>query len=63
MANDRMITFGELKGLFGIPWCRQHIWRLEKAGTFPSRKRLGNRRVVWRFAEIRDWVDNFFDPK
>jgi predicted DNA-binding transcriptional regulator AlpA len=60
MDDDRMITFPELKSEFGIPWCRQHIWREEKAGRFPSRRTLGNRRVVWRKGDIRDFVRGFW---
>lgn len=63
MSNTRIVTFKELKSEFGIPWCRQHIWRLEKAGLFPLRKRLGNRRVVWIVIEIVEWLNKALTPK
>ena len=30
--------------------------RLEKAGRFPKRVRIGNRKIAWRRAEIESWV-------
>ena len=32
------------------------IQRLEKAGDFPRRVRLGPRAVAWRASEIEDWI-------
>lgn len=58
MSNDHFITFGGFGPTFGIPYCRQHIWRLEKAGLFPNRRRLGKRRAVWSYNEVQEWVNN-----
>jgi len=33
-----------------------HIARLEKAGSFPKRIRLGQGRVGWLEQEIEDWI-------
>jgi len=33
-----------------------HIDRLEKAGLFPKRVRLGQGRVAWVKGEIEEWV-------
>lgn len=52
------MRFVDRKGLkreFGIPWCRTHLDRLEKAGKFPKRRRLGEHRVVWVWAEIEEY--------
>jgi prophage regulatory protein len=35
----------------------QHIARLEKAGHFPKRVRLGEGRVGWIEQEVLDWVN------
>ena len=35
----------------------QHIARLEKAGKFPKRVRLGQARVAWVEAEIDEWIN------
>jgi prophage regulatory protein len=34
----------------------QHITRLEQAGKFPKRIRLGEGRVGWLESEIDDWI-------
>ena len=40
-----------------IPYTRQHIHRLEKAGQFHRRIHLGPNRVVWRLSELTAWLD------
>jgi prophage regulatory protein len=40
-----------------IPYSRSHIARLEKAGDFPKRIKLGKRRVGWCYAEVLEWID------
>jgi prophage regulatory protein len=48
--ND-FVRFKELQAV-GIPWSRVHVDRLEKAGKFPRRVRLGTNTVAWIRAEI-----------
>jgi prophage regulatory protein len=33
------------------------IWRLEKVGMFPARKRLSVGRVGWLRTEVEEWVE------
>ena len=33
-----------------------HITRLEQAGRFPKRIRLGDNRVGWLESEVDDWI-------
>lgn len=33
----------------------QHIYRLERAGKWPRRVRLGANRVAWRLADVERW--------
>ncbi len=33
------------------------VWRREKDGVFPRRKRLGANLVAWRSDEIEAWID------
>jgi len=40
-----------------VKYSPQHIARLEKAGQFPSRLRLGQNRVAWLLSEVEDWID------
>ena len=51
---DRLLGWEELRHL--IPYSRQHVARLEKAGLFPQRVKVGARRVAWRESEIREWI-------
>lgn len=51
----RVITKKELRLL--VPYTPQHISRLEKAGKFPKRIRIGERRVGWWLHEIMAWID------
>ena len=50
----RVISWRELSEM--IPFTRQHILRLEKAGKFPKRFKIGARRVAWLLSEIEAWV-------
>jgi prophage regulatory protein len=34
------------------------VWRMERAGLFPKRINLSDRRVGWKESEIEDWVDS-----
>ena len=40
-----------------VQYSAQHIGRLEKAGTFPKRIKLGQNRVAWLLSEVDDWID------
>ena len=40
-----------------VKYSPQHIARLEKAGQFPKRLRLGQNRVAWLLAEVEDWIE------
>lgn len=50
----RIITTKELRLI--VPYTPQHILRLEKAGKFPGRIRLGANRVGWRLVEVEAWL-------
>ncbi len=41
MSDFRLVDKKGLKTIYGIPYCSQHIARLEKAGKFPRRIQLG----------------------
>ena len=51
----RVITRRELRRL--VPYCPQHILRLEKKGKFPKRIKVGERRVGWWLHEVMAWLD------
>ena len=46
----RIIDWKVLKTM--QPYSRQHILRLEKAGVWPKRVKLGNNRIGWVYDEI-----------
>lgn len=40
-----------------VKYSPQHIARLEKAGQFPKRLRLGQNRVAWMLSEVEAWIE------
>ena len=40
-----------------IGYSPMHIWRLEKAGRFPRRLKLGPNSVGWVSSEIDAWIE------
>lgn len=56
MTDYKLVDKKGLKTIYGIPYSTQHIARLEKAGQFPLRKRLGSCRVAWLCVEIEAWI-------
>lgn len=50
----RIITKEELRRL--VPYCDQHLGRLERAGKFPKRLKLGENRVGWLLCEVETWI-------
>ena len=51
----RILSKRQLKEL--VLYSPQHVQRLEKAGQFPLRVRLGPSRVGWVEAEVLDWLE------
>lgn len=46
-----------------VPYSRQHIARLEAAGKFPRRVRLGQCRVGWLLEEVEGWLQEKLDQR
>lgn len=40
-----------------IPYSQNHLRRLESAGQFPRRVRIGANRVAWVRGEINEWIE------
>lgn len=55
--EKQVVSKKELKTVCGIPYSPQHIARLEAAGTFPKRIRLGQNRVAWLLSEVEEWLN------
>jgi prophage regulatory protein len=54
--SDRLLIWPQIAEL--VPYTRQHISRLERAGEFPQRVRVGANRVAWRESEIDAWIES-----
>ncbi|UYN96055.1 MAG: AlpA family phage regulatory protein [Enhydrobacter sp.] len=60
----RLLSKRQLKEL--VLYSPQHVQRLENAGKFPKRVRLGNgprARVGWLEAEVLDWLRQRIDAR
>ena len=59
MTNVRkLVSKKELKSVLGVPYCFAHIARLEAAGEFPLRVKLGQCRVAWYLDEVVEWIES-----
>ena len=54
--TQKLVNKKELKTVYGIPYSFVHIGRLEHAGRFPQRIRLGECRVAWLAEEVDEWI-------
>ena len=55
--TQKLVSKKELKSLYGVPYSFAHIARLEAAGQFPRRVKLGACRVAWLSEEVQSWID------
>lgn len=56
IVGERFVGKKELRQLVSIS--PQHIDRMEKAGLFPPRVRLGPGRVAWVLSEVTAWMND-----
>ena len=54
VVPEKLLSSTELAEM--VPYSLVHIWRLEKAGQFPKRIKLGARRVAWRSSVVSAWI-------
>ena len=55
ILRNRLIDKKELRRL--IPYSDSQVRRMEQAGTFPKRVRLGPGRVAWFLWQVLEWID------
>lgn len=60
-AADRLINAKQLR--HRVLFSQQHINRLEAAGLFPKRIRLGPARVAWSSDEVTAWMQAIVDAR
>ena len=53
-AGLGMLRFPEVRKRSGLS--RSTLWRMERAGTFPSRRQISRRAVGWVESEIDAWI-------
>jgi prophage regulatory protein len=51
---DRVVRRKQLLELIGVSCATQ--WRMEKAGQFPARIKLGKGSVGWHLTEVEEWL-------
>jgi len=49
----RLLTVREVLALVHVS--RPTLWKMRRAGTFPSAIRISPNRIAWTEASIRDW--------
>lgn len=50
----RFIRLKELESLTGLSGTT--IWRKEKGGTFPKRRKISMNSVAWLVSEVEEWM-------
>ena len=51
---DKIICIKEVQKLTNLS--RTTIWRMERAGNFPTRLSLSTSRIGWRYTDIQEWI-------
>lgn len=52
----KCLSHNEVLSLTGLSHVT--IWRMEKAGKFPPRFKLGAQKVMWDAAEVEQWLQS-----
>jgi prophage regulatory protein len=52
-----LTTYPDLDSRFGIPYCRETIWRKRQRGEFPEPIQLGDNSIAWRTSDILAWIE------
>lgn len=55
----RLVPFREVAQRVALS--RSTIWRMERAGQFPKRRRLSVNKVAWWEPEIEEWLRSRYD--
>ena len=57
----RLLRFKDVQKLVGL--ARTTIWRFEREGTFPKRRRISSRAVGWVEKEVEEWIKSRRDAE
>jgi len=53
---ERIVREPELLKIVGLS--RSSVYRQERAGTFPQRRRIGPHSVGWLYSHIQQWMES-----
>ncbi len=59
----RILRYPDLQKKRGIGYTRRHLYRLEAAGKFPKRVKLGEGAVGWVESEIDDYLETIISAR
>lgn len=54
-GEPRLLSVREVCRIVGVSLTT--IWRWEREGRFPARRKVGPNRVAWRWDEVAAWLD------
>ena len=54
LDTDRLINSKQIVEI--VPYSLFHLSRLEAAGKFPKRIKLGDGRIAWSLREVEAWI-------
>ncbi len=54
LDTDRLINSKQIVAI--VPYSLFHLSRLEDAGKFPKRIKLGGWRIAWSLREVEEWI-------
>ena len=52
---ERLLRTDEVLKRVGLG--RTTVWRMERAGEFPARRRIQGNLVAWRESEVEEWIE------
>jgi prophage regulatory protein len=52
---DRILRWPQVHAMTGLS--RSEVWRRERDGRFPRRRKLGPQQVGWLMSELVRWLD------
>lgn len=53
----KLVRYEELAPKYGITWSRVHLDRLQKAGRFPHKVKIGANTAAYLESEILEWIE------
>ena len=55
IPSERILTEGEVQRIAGNP-SHSTLWRWQRIGVFPRRRKIGPNRVGWLASEVEAWL-------